>query len=110
MKLLFDQNLSFRLCRLLEDLFPESNQARLLDLDEADDVSIWQFAKSNGFTIVTQDSDFADMASLYGPPPKVIWLRCGNQPTRVVENLLRKHAAVIAKFYSDGESSYLEIL
>ncbi|MGA2853320.1 MAG: DUF5615 family PIN-like protein [Verrucomicrobiota bacterium] len=37
MKLLFDQNLSFKLCGRLEDLFPGSNQVRQLHLDEADD-------------------------------------------------------------------------
>lgn len=30
MKLLFDQNLSLRLCTLLQDAFPDSNQVRLL--------------------------------------------------------------------------------
>jgi predicted nuclease of predicted toxin-antitoxin system len=35
MKLLFDQNLSFKLCARLTDLFPGSNQVRLLGLDQA---------------------------------------------------------------------------
>src|SRR5260370_41687927 len=30
MKLLFDQNLSFKLCQTIADLFPESNHVRLL--------------------------------------------------------------------------------
>ena len=81
MKLLFDQNLSFRLCGLLADLFPDSCQVRQIGLDQAGDREIWQYAGANGFTIVTQDSDYADMSALYGSPPKVIWLRCGNQPT-----------------------------
>jgi predicted nuclease of predicted toxin-antitoxin system len=42
MKLLFDQNLSFKLCRRLADVFPESNQVRLLGMAEADDRSVWQ--------------------------------------------------------------------
>jgi predicted nuclease of predicted toxin-antitoxin system len=37
MKLLFDQNLSFRLCQDIADLFPESNHVRLLGLSEAGD-------------------------------------------------------------------------
>ena len=37
MKLLFDQNLSFKLCQALADLFPGSSQVRLLGLAEADD-------------------------------------------------------------------------
>src|ERR1700730_2771165 len=81
MKLLFDQNLSFKLCRLLADVFPESNQIRLLGMEEAEDRAIWEYAKANDFILVSQDDDFADLAILFGPPPKVIWLRCGNQPT-----------------------------
>ena len=39
MKLLFDQNLSFKLCQALADLFPGSSQVRLLGLAEADDIA-----------------------------------------------------------------------
>jgi predicted nuclease of predicted toxin-antitoxin system len=70
MKLLFDQNLSFKLCRLLVDTFPESNQIRLLGMEEAEDRTIWEYAKTNGFTLVSQDADFADMATLFGRPRK----------------------------------------
>jgi predicted nuclease of predicted toxin-antitoxin system len=108
MKLLFDQNLSFKLCRQLNDLFPESHQARLAGLDRADDVAIWRYTAENGFALVTLDSDFAEMAALRGPPPKVIWLRCGNQSTRVVESLLRNHAQTIGAFAQDA-SACLEI-
>ncbi len=49
MKLLFDQNLSFKLCALLSDLFPDSKPVRDLDLDRSDDRIVWQQAKDNGF-------------------------------------------------------------
>ena len=101
MKLLFDQNPSLKLCRQLSDIFPGSSQVRLFGMAEADDQEIWQYAKTNGFTIISQDADFADMATLYGPPPKVIWLRCGNQPTEAVEKRLRDHAEAIAYFEQD---------
>ena len=81
MKLLFDQNLSFKLCDALADLFPSSSQIRLLGLERADDREVWVYAKTNGYTLVSQDADFAEMASLLGPSPEVIWLRCGNKPT-----------------------------
>lgn len=109
MKLLFDQNLSFKLCQLLADLFPNSNQVRLLGMAEADDGVIWDYAKANGFTLVSQDVDFADMAILYGPPPKVIWLRCGNQPTSAVEQRLRDHAEVLQAFGRDPAAACWEI-
>lgn len=66
MRFLFDQNLSFKLCRQLADLFPGSTQARLLGLNEADDRTLWQYAKVNDFVIVSQDADFAEMAALHG--------------------------------------------
>ena len=109
MKLLFDQNLSYKLCARLADLFPDSNQVRCLGLDEADDRTIWQHARTNGFALVTQDADFADIAALLGAPPKIIWLRCGNQPTKVVETLLRDHSEAIVAFEQDDTAVCLEI-
>lgn len=109
MKLLFDQNLSFRLCSALADLFPESNQVRLLGLETGDDRIIWETAGAGGFMLVSQDSDFAELAALLGPPPKVVWLRCGNQPTEFVAKLLRTQAEAIADFGADETAACLEI-
>lgn len=74
MKLLLDENLSFKLCRLVNDIFPELQQVRLAGLERASDEVIWQFAEENRFALVTLDADFAEMAAFRGPPPKVIWL------------------------------------
>jgi predicted nuclease of predicted toxin-antitoxin system len=109
MKLLFDQNLSFKLCRRLEDVFPDSVQIRELGFSEADDTAVWQYAKENGFVIVSQDADFADLAWLKGHPPKVIWLRCGNQRTAVIEALLRRSIRRISEFEKDSIVACLEI-
>lgn len=109
MRLLFDQNLSFRLCRALGDIFPNSRQATGLGLARADDGSLWAVARRDGFTIVTHDADFAEMAALRGPPPKVIWLRCGNQPTVVIEQLLRSHVDLIADFIEHRDAGCLEL-
>ena len=62
MKLLFDQNLSFRLAKKLEDYFPNSVHVRLLGMDQDDDELIWQYAKSNSYIIVTQDADFESLS------------------------------------------------
>lgn len=109
MKLLFDQNLSFKLCRIIADVFPDSRHVRLLGLSEGADRALWDFAKANGFTIVTQDVDFADMAALLGAPPKVIWLRAGNQTTLAIADLLRRHAETIRSFQHAAAAACLEI-
>lgn len=109
MKLLFDQNLSYRLCSALSDVFPGSAQLVRLGLAEAEDDTIWKLARREGFTIVTMDADFPEIAALRGAPPKIIWLRCGNQPTHVVAGLLRNHAARVGAFLADDEAACLEL-
>jgi predicted nuclease of predicted toxin-antitoxin system len=101
MKLLFDGNLSFKLAELLSDLFPGSVHIRDVGLERADDRAIWAYAAENGLAIVSLDSDFAEMAAVFGSPPKVIWLRSGNQPTEVTADLLRTHFAIIRSFETD---------
>ena len=73
MKFLFDQNISYRIIRQLPDKFKGSTHIKLEKLINAPDRKIWEFAKQNDFIIVTQDSDFNDLNSLYGFPPKVIY-------------------------------------
>ena len=108
MKLLFDQNLSFRLCEAIDDVFPGSIHVRHVGMEAADDRAIWKFAEDNGYAIVSQDADFAEMAILLGAPPKVIWIRAGNLPWLEVTALLRRYAGMIAAFDED-EAVCLEI-
>ena len=60
MKLLVDQNLSHRLPTRLSDLFSDSAQVRAAALERALDDQLWEYARDNGFCIVTLDSDFAE--------------------------------------------------
>jgi predicted nuclease of predicted toxin-antitoxin system len=79
MKLLLDENLSRRLVPLLLTAYPDSSQVALLKLETATDREIWEYAKVNDYIIVTRDSDFHELGTLYGAPPNVIWLKTGNQ-------------------------------
>lgn len=95
MKLLFDHQLSPRLVKSLADIYPDSNHVYPLGLDKADDKTIWQRARDEGFLIVTKDADFSDLCTLLGFPPKVIWIRRGNCKTSAIEAILRHHYADI---------------
>ena len=108
MRLLFDQNLSHRLPRLLDDVFPGSTQVRLEGLDRADDRTVHAWAADRGFAVVTLDSDFADLAALYGAPPKIVWLRCGNRRTAYIADLIRRGAPRIG-ILDDAEYDCLEL-
>ena len=84
MKLLFDENLSPRLVHSISDLFPGSRHVEDCGLPSEPDEQVWHFAHANDFTIVTKDSDFAEMSRLLGgarpicppntptPPPVII--------------------------------------
>ena len=107
MKLLFDQNLSPRLPRLLADIYAESVHFRELGLRDVDDTAIWEYSKLHGLVIVSKDSDFQQRSLLYGSPPKFIWLRVGNCPAKTIEDLLRRHSAAIHTFGMDDAKSHL---
>jgi predicted nuclease of predicted toxin-antitoxin system len=81
MKLLFDQNLSPKLVNRLADLFPGSSHVQSVGLGCADDHQVWEYARLNGFAIVTKDADYNNLSVLRGQPPKVIWLQLGNCTT-----------------------------
>ena len=76
----------------------------------ASDRDIWEFAKQNGYTVVTQDSDFNDLNSLYGFPPKIIWIRTGNISTSNIINLLLAFHDDIIGFMTNSEFGCFEIL
>jgi predicted nuclease of predicted toxin-antitoxin system len=57
--------------------------------------------------LVTKDADFEEMSALYGPPPKVVWTRVGNQPTQTVLDLLITNAEVIGEFAQSSADALL---
>lgn len=109
MKLLLDQNISRKLLKELNDLFPRSSHVSLLDLHKASDEEVWNYARDNGFVIVTRDSDFNERSLLYGYPPKVIWLQTRNTSTKNIKRLLKKYKQDILIFEKDRTLGCLQI-
>jgi len=107
MKLLLDQNISFRITSKIQDLFPGSKQVRDLGLENSKDSFLWKYAKENNYCIVTFDGDFYDLGLIKGSSPKVIWLRLGNTTTQYIETILRKNYDLIKTFLTDP--NYKEI-
>jgi predicted nuclease of predicted toxin-antitoxin system len=110
MKLLFDHNLSPRLVNRLADLFPGAQHVFLLAMGEADDSQIWNYAKQNGYVIVTRDSDYNDLSLVRGFPPKIIWIRRGNCSTQEIEQLLRAENKAIQTFEQEKSNGVLTLI
>jgi predicted nuclease of predicted toxin-antitoxin system len=109
LKLLFDQNLSYKLVRSFSDEFPGSAHVRDLGLGSAVDIEVWEYAKRLGFTIVSKDTDFSQRGFLFGPPPKVIWIRLGNCSTKEIQDVLLSYSAEVRQFGLDPDSSFFPI-
>ena len=69
MKLLFDENLSPQLVRLLADLFPDSVHVRDVGLKAADDPVVWKYSQDYSLIICSKDSDMHQRSFLLGYPP-----------------------------------------
>ena len=108
MKLLFDQNLSPRLTGVHE-LYPDSIHVRDTGLAAADDLEVWEYAKNNGLTIVSKDSDFRQLSFTFGHPPKVVWIRRGNCSTPEIESLLRERYIDLYEFFEDKDSTFIAL-
>lgn len=109
MKILLDQNISFRVVLLVSDAFENIKQVKQADLVDASDLDIWNYALKNHYTIITFDSDFIDLANLKGSPSKIIWLRFGNSSNLKIANKLLSKSDQIKDFILNSELAFLEI-
>jgi predicted nuclease of predicted toxin-antitoxin system len=108
MRLLADENISWRLKKLLPewDILP-SNEIKT-DFRLTDRV-IWEYAKVNEYTILTFDEDFVELQNLLSYPPKIIWIRTGNSKTEQIGIMLLYYYENIIDFLNDPESGVYEI-
>lgn len=109
MKLLLDENLSRRLVPFLQNDYPSSTQIALVGMERANDREVWEYAKANGFVIVTRDSDYYELSMIRGQPPKVIWLRTGNQPKALTIAILLAYRVAIEKALLIDDKACVEI-
>ncbi len=110
MKLLFDQNISFRVVSQIKIFFPEAFHVRDFNLQFASDKQIWDFAKENQYNVVTLDADFYDLVILFGHPPKIIWLRLGNTSSNKMAAVIINQKELILNFLEHMQYSDISCL
>ena len=110
MKLLLDENLSWRLIKKVSLVFTEVTHVNSLQINQpASDISIWNYAKANGYTIVTKDDDFEKIVLLKKAPPKLIYLKTFNLNTNKISDLIIENKDDIITFINSTENDILEI-
>jgi predicted nuclease of predicted toxin-antitoxin system len=76
---------------------------RDLGLRDAEDGDIFAAAKEADVVVITKDSDFVELLQRYGPPPQIIWLRCGNTSNPRLKQLLSHALSAVLPMLEAGE-------
>ncbi|MFB1486584.1 MULTISPECIES: DUF5615 family PIN-like protein [unclassified Thiocapsa] len=75
---------------------------RDLGLRDSDDRAIFQAARDQGdVVIMSKDSDFVDLALRFGPPPRILWLTCGNVTNIHLRRILAEVLSAARPGYAD---------
>lgn len=91
MKFWIDAQLSPALAPWISDTFEvEAFSVQWIGLRDADDEQIFFAARAKKAVVITKDRDFVQLLERLGPPPKVIWVTCGNVSNAQMREILHK--------------------
>ena len=62
----------------------------MIALRDARDKAIFEAARIAEVIVMSKDVDFVEMVNRLGPPPQVVWLRCGNTRNSALLELLTR--------------------
>ncbi|HEX8425044.1 DUF5615 family PIN-like protein [Hymenobacter sp.] len=110
MRLLFDENISWRLTAYLRPHCEAVLHVQDIHLDSSPDISIWRYAKQNNFHLLTKDEDFIRLLLTQGFPPKVVAVINAQVPVKDLAAFLLAHLEQIRGFLTEQESSGMLLL
>lgn len=93
---------------MVESFNIETISIRDLGLLRATDCEIFRAARDKNVILMTKDRDFIQLLDQHGPPPKVIWLTCGNTSNKNLAAILNKNLILALKLLN-GSDSLVEI-
>ena len=89
---------------LVESFNVNATAIRDLGLRDAEDIEIFNAARSPGTVIVSKDSDFVELVIRLGTPPQILWLTCGNVTNRKLQRILSNTFAEALRIIEEGEA------
>lgn len=84
MRFLVDAQLPPALARMLNANGFDAEHVCDVQLGEASDTAIWDYAMKTQATIPTKDEDFASLITLRPQGPVIVWIRIGNTSKRAL--------------------------
>lgn len=94
---------------ITKELGVEAISVRRLNLLVAKDPKIFTAARDAEAIVLTKDSDFVLLLERLGPPPAVLWVRCGNTSNAHLRTVLLRTLKNALALIDAGES-LVEIL
>jgi predicted nuclease of predicted toxin-antitoxin system len=82
----------------------DSISVRRLGLVKAKDPVIFQAAREANAVVLTKDADFPLLLERFGPPPNVLWVRCGNTSNNHLRNVLTATLPDALRMIASGEA------
>ena len=85
-----------------------ARSVRGVGLRDAADREIFDAAREADVITMSKDSDFLNLLDRYGPPPKVIWITCGNASNQQMRKILEKTLSTVVRMLA-GDEQVVEI-
>ena len=108
MRLLLDENISWRLVAYLRPHCQEILHVRDIALDASPDTTIWRYAQQNGYDLLTKDEDFVRLVLTDGFPPRVVALQNAQVPVATLAAFLLTRLSQVQRFL--GEQTVFGLL
>src|ERR1700722_3294237 len=86
-----------------EQLGEEAHAARELGLLQANDLDIFAAARAADAVVLSKDADFVELLERLGPPPRIVWLRCGNTSNARLRAILDRWWPKVCGLLEAGE-------
>ena len=81
----------------------EAAALRELGLRDAEDLQIFHSARDANAIVLTKDRDFVSLLERFGPPPKILWLTCGNTSNDSLKRILTETLKLAIELLLSGE-------
>ncbi len=99
-----DAQLSPAIARWITNTFGITAIAlRDIGLRDATDHEIFLAARRERTIVMTKNSDFAQLLERYGPPPRIIWITCGNTSNANLKRILSSTLQQTLDLLASGE-------
>ncbi len=104
MKVWIDAQLSSALAPWIKNTFAiDAFSVKWLKFLEASDRDIFLAARETESVVMTKDYDFVELLDQFGPPPQIIWIRCGNTSNTQMRKILLQSFPRVLSLLREGE-------